>query len=451
MAAGTERQAAGEASPLLEALEKQLSSGRSRLHMPGHKGCLPFPLAEAARYDFTELPGTDSLYEAGECLLALERRYAALYGAADSFLSAGGSTLCIQTMLALLGPDAVLCCDRNIHTSAMNAMGLLGQRPFFLGLQRDESGLPLPPAPQAIEEMLSRHPKAKAVYITSPNYYGYLADIRGIAAAAHAHGALLLVDNAHGAHLPFVEGVLHPMAAGADICCDSLHKMLPALTGAALLHLSGNAPFSRERVKTCMSWFGSTSPSYLTLLSADLLSAQLLGELPARLVKTQRRLFRLCHFPVLRPPCQGRTTDPLRLVIPSYGEEKKLRARFYQERIEPELCDKLAAVLLFGADSEEETFARAAAVLKGLPDCRALPRADRLPELGEPEMGCTPREAMLAESELVAAEDALGRIAASSVQRCPPGAPLVLCGERIMRETILLLKSYGVLALNVIK
>ena len=275
MAAGTERAGQGEgaASPLLEALHRQLSLGHSRLHMPGHKGVLPFPLGEAARYDLTELPGTDSLYEAGGCLQALELRYASLYGAKDSFLSAGGSTLCIQTMLALLGPDASLCCDRNIHTSAMNAMGLLGQRPFFLGLRRDRDGLPLPPSPGEVAEMLRRHPQVKAVYLTSPNYYGYLADIRGIAAA----------------------------------------------------------------------------------------------------------------------------------------------------------------------------------VLEVLPPCPALPGGDRLPELGEPEMGCIPREAMLAESERIAVKDAQGRIAAANVQRCPPGVPLVLCGERISEETILLLKSYGVLALNVIK
>ncbi|MCI8443390.1 MAG: amino acid decarboxylase [Provencibacterium sp.] len=452
MAAGTERsgQREGADSPLLAALERQLSLGRSRLHMPGHKGHLPFPLSEAARYDFTELPDTDSLYEAEGCLLSLERRYASLYGAADSFLSAGGSTLCIQTMLALLGPDAALCCDRNLHTSAMNAMGLLGQRPFFLGMRRDESGLPLPPAPQDVGRMLTRHPEIRAVYLTSPNYYGYLADIRGIAEAAHAHGALLLVDNAHGAHLPFVEGVSHPLAVGADICCDSLHKLLPALTGAALLHLSGNAPFSRERVKTCMSWFGSTSPSYLILLSVDLLSAELASGLPVRLKRAQRRAAQLRRDFLLPHPPEGES-DPLRLVIPSCGEAAALRRLLYREQIEPELCDKLAAVLLFGADSEEEDFLRAEAALRHLPACPALPERDGLPDLGEPEMGCTPREAMLAESEPVAAEEALGRVAASSVQRCPPGAPLVLCGERISRETILLLKNYGVLALNVIK
>ncbi|MCI8623319.1 MAG: amino acid decarboxylase [Provencibacterium sp.] len=447
MAAGAEGSGrAGAASPLLSALEGRLAAGRSRLHMPGHKGRLSPPLKDAARYDFTELPDTDSLYEASGCLRELEGRYAALYGAADSFLSAGGSTLCIQTMLALLGPDAVLCCDRNLHASAMNALGLLGQRPVFLGARRDENGLPLPPDAGSIDRLLTRHPEAKAVYLTSPNYYGYLADIRGIAAAAHAHSALLLVDNAHGAHLPFVEGVSHPMAEGADLCCDSLHKMLPALTGAAVLHLSPRAPFSRERVKTCMSWFGSTSPSYLILLSADLLLSGLEGELPARLREVQRRVSSL--------PGDRRTglSDPLRLALPTQGRAERMRACLYRQGIEPELCDALAAVLLFGAGTSEEDFARVESLWEALPPFLPPSAGAMLPLLPEePAMGCLPREAMLAESERIPVSEALGRIVSANVQRCPPGVPLALCGERIGPETIFLLESYGVSALNVLK
>lgn len=490
MAAGTER------TPLLAALEGQIAAGRSRLHMPGHKGRLPFPLAEAAPYDLTELPDTDSLYEASGCLLELERRYAALYEAGDSFLSAGGSTLCIQTMLALLGPGAAICCDRTLHTSAMNAIGLLGQRPFFMGLLRDPHGLPLPPSPQQVSRLLDRHPEVKAVYITSPNYYGYLADIPALAAVAHARGALLLIDNAHGAHLPFLQGVCHPMAAGADLCCDSLHKMLPALTGAAVLHMAPGVPFSRGQVKRCMSWFGSTSPSYLILLSCDLLCGQLADRLPGRLLQVQAQVRALCApgpdsyggaagstgvagdagtagdagvawgtgfareagttgslgGPDCPPQPAGLSArDPLRLALPTHGQAQQMRQLLYQNAIEPELCDALAAVLLFGAGSQLEDFARARRLICSLPPLQPLPEGWRLPLPEEPEMGCLPREAMLAPCELLPVERALGRIAAANVQRCPPGVPLALCGERIGRETILLLKNYGVSALNVIK
>ena len=463
MAAGTER------TPLLAALEGQLAPGRSRLHMPGHKGRLPFPLAGAAPFDLTELPDTDSLYEDSGCLRELERRYATLYRAGDSFLSAGGSTLCIQTMLALMGPGAAICCDRSLHTSAMNAIGLLGQRPFFLGLMRDPHGLPLPPSPQQVSRMLDRHPEVKAVYITSPNYYGYLADIPALAAAAHARGVLLLVDNAHGAHLPFVEGVSHPMAAGADLCCDSLHKMLPALTGAAVLHKAPGVPFPREEVKRCMSWFGSTSPSYLILLSCDLLCGQLADELPAKLLQVQAQVRALrapgpdSHEGAVGvacslggQPCPPRLAglpvrDPLRLTLPTHGQAQPMRGLLYQNAIEPELCDALAAVLLFGAGSQPDDFARVRQLIGGLPPLPPLPEGWRLPLPEEPELSCLPREAMLSPCELLPVDETLGRIAAANVQRCPPGAPLALCGERIGRETILLLKNYGVSALNVIK
>jgi arginine/lysine/ornithine decarboxylase len=119
---------------------------------------------------------------------------------------------------------------------------------------------------RAVKTALGEHPDCRAVFLTSPDYFGALCDIWAIAKICREKNAALLVDNAHGAHLGLFSG-LHPMALGADACCDSLHKTLPALTGAALLHLRDEkkAPLARRR----MPLFGSTSPSYLIQLSAD--------------------------------------------------------------------------------------------------------------------------------------------------------------------------------------
>ena len=92
------------------------------------------------------------------------------------------------------------------------------------------------------EALMSAADLPTAVYLTSPDYLGKISDIKGIAEVCHSLGVLLLVDNAHGAYLKFLEPSRHPIDLGADAACDSAHKTLPALTGGAYLHISKNAP-----------------------------------------------------------------------------------------------------------------------------------------------------------------------------------------------------------------
>ena len=261
--------------PLLDALEKQIGAGRARFHMPGHKGILPPPLCEAPAYDFTELPLTGSLFEGIGPMAETERAFSAFYNSGASLLSAGGSTLCIQAMLALgASPGGKIAAGRNCHAAAVNAMALLGLEPVWL-YPDEPSGTALPGrvSPALVGRALRENPDLQAVYLTSPDYFGVLCDVEAIAEICHRRRVPLLVDNAHGAHLAFFG--LHPMALGADLCCDSLHKTLPALTGAALLHLRDGARAEEARAR--MALFGSTSPSYLILLSVDLLAARPAG------------------------------------------------------------------------------------------------------------------------------------------------------------------------------
>lgn len=441
-------------TPLIKALGEQMATGRSRFHMPGHKGVLPPPLRGCAPYDFTEVPLTDSLYEADGPLLELERRFSRLYGTAHSLLSAGGSTLCIQTMLALAAAGGELLCERGVHTSAVSAMGLLGIGPHWLYPPRARYGIPLPVTPAQVEAGLCAHPQVQAVYITSPTYYGFLADIAGIAEVCHRHQKPLLVDGAHGAHLPFLGQALHPIAQGADLCCDSLHKMLPALTGAALLHLQEERFLPQAKVR--MSWFGSTSPSYLILLSMDLLCGQLEGDLPARLQAAAGRLADLMQTGAARgvPLIGGEGCDPLRLTLPlrplGMTAEEMLEL-LYAQKIEPELCSPLGAVLLAGADTAKEDWQRLQGLLGALPAGEDGKAGEASPVLHAPPRRLSIREAMLGESEALPPECAAGRVAAAMVTPCPPGIPVIMPGEILDGETIFLLKSYGITSVNVVK
>lgn len=61
-----------------------------------------------------------------------------------------------------------------------------------------------------------------------------------LAAVCHKHNVPLIVDEAHGAHLPF-HAAFPPsaMQQGADVAIQSTHKMLSSLTQTAMLHVQG--------------------------------------------------------------------------------------------------------------------------------------------------------------------------------------------------------------------
>lgn len=139
--------------------------------------------------------------------------------------------------------------------------------------------------------MLKQYPQAKAVWVTTPDYLGGMADVKGLARVCHQRGVKLLVDNAHGAYLLYTHR--HPMQLGADLCCDSPHKTLPVLTGGAWLHLSHQVPYTADQARQAMKLFGSTSPSYLILLSLEDCNGYLAGsgkEEFARLFQTVRAM-----------------------------------------------------------------------------------------------------------------------------------------------------------------
>lgn len=193
-------------TPLHDAVRDYIEKDMSRFHMPGHKGAGTDEFAALLPWDITEVEGADSLYHAEGPLLALEEQFARLYGTRRTLLCAGGATLCIQTMLALAcGTGAAVVMGRNLHRAAINAAALLDLTPVWVYPERDAGEwFTGRYSPAAVAAALDEAPAAKAVYLTSPDYFGVLSDLSGIAEVCRAHGVPLLVDNAHGAHLKFL-------------------------------------------------------------------------------------------------------------------------------------------------------------------------------------------------------------------------------------------------------
>ena len=427
-------------TPLKTAVNEYINKGFSRFHMPGHKGAECFP--DYYKYDITEVEGADSLFEASGAIREAEERFAAIYGAGASLLSAGGSTLCIQGMLAtfLSTGDTVIMC-RNCHASAVNAAALLDLNVFWVN-------------PRSNAELLSaleHHPEAKAVYVTSPDYFGVLTDIAACSKIAHEHGAVLIVDNAHGAHLHFFPTEMHPIALGADVCADSLHKSLPVCTGGALLHLREKGLYNAAKAK--MRLFGSTSPSYLIMLSADSCIEYLETRARADFAVLGGKVANLRYHSFehgLAP--KTRNVEPARLTlsVTSTGlSTEEFGAALREHGIEPEYVNSEWAVLMASPFNTERDFERAAKFIDDTVGNGCSAFEERLADM--PQRAMSVREATFAESERIKTAEALGKTAASLVLPCPPCIALAAPGEIISEELQSLLLKYGIEEIGVVK
>lgn len=440
-------------TPIADFVERYAASGTARLHMPGHKG-KSFLGCEAL--DITEIAGADALYEAEGIIAESEANAAALFGSGRTLYATEGSSQCIRAMLYLAltnrpdGAAPVIVAARNVHKAFVYAAALLDFEIIWLwpeGGSASICGCPVSSA--TLEETLAglTAPPA-AVYLTSPDYLGGMADIAALAEVCHRHGTVLAVDNAHGAYLHFLNHACHPLDLGADICCDSAHKTLPVLTGGAYLQIGENAPVGfREHAKAAMALFGSTSPSYLTLASLDLCNRYLAEGYSVRLAETVIRLDGL-RTRLTAADWQVEPTDPLRLTLRAPESGTALAERLRQGGVACEYADHEYLVLMATPENPPADLERITAVLgeNHIPYRQpiALPVA-----AGERILSV--RQALFASHEAIPAEQALGRICGAPTVSCPPAIPIAVSGERIGPEALTLFRHYGVKMVDVLK
>lgn len=434
-------------TPICDFILRYTESKAVRMHMPGHKG---IPLLGPEALDITEIAGADSLYEADGIIAESERRSAALFGTKMTLYSTEGSSQCIRGMLALIRlymlkmqRKGYILAARNAHKTFVTAAGLLDLDIRFLSPTENASLLYAPIDLDALETVLQADPPI-ALYITSPDYLGNIAPIEALSALCRRYGVLLAVDNAHGAYLKFLSPSRHPMDLGADLCCDSAHKTLPALTGAAYLHLSHRLPSDLlAEAKETMATFGSTSPSYLILQSLDLLTEILKKDFSEGL----SAFLNTAEVFKSRVATHGFALmgdEPLKLtVLPkSFGYTgNDLAAHLRENGIECEFSDEDSLVLMLSPYIDASALEKTADVLCALP--RLAPIDARPPRPHIPRRAVSVREAMLAPSESLPIKQCLGRTLSSLSVSCPPAVPAIVCGEVIDEEVIKILQYYG--------
>jgi lysine decarboxylase len=460
-------------APYFDALAEYARRSPARLHVPGHKGGpgADPELCEAIGQRAFEMDIPSLTYGidiGGDGPTPFERAQelaAEAWGARRAwFLINGASQGNLVAGLALAQAGDRIVVQRNAHSSTIDALILSGMTPTFVAPELDpELQIAHCITPEALDAALRATPGAAGATVVSPTYFGAVADVRGLAEVAHAHGVPLVVDEAWGAHMAFHERLpAHALSCGADLVVSSTHKVVGSLTQSAMLHLGvdAEARLDEHVVDRAVTLVESTSPSSLLSGSLDAQrryaawhGRELLEETMRAMELTREAVREIEGLDVLDERFVGRPGvfdyDPLRLAIDVRGLEitgYELATLLREHAdVNLELAGENVIVAVFGmgeraADPARRLVAALRDVVAELAARDGSARSDAAgafappPPWGELVMG--PRDAFFAPQEVVPVEQAVGRIATESLAAYPPGIPNVLPGERLTAETL---------------
>lgn len=469
-------------SDIIRKLQQLNESDEYPLHMPGHKrnvGC-GF-LDDLYGIDITEIIGYDNLYEADGMLKDAMERAARVYGAEETFFLVNGSTVGILsaiTGVAKRGERILVA--RNCHKAVFHAIELRDLQavylhPKYLSDWDIAGGID----PQEVEAKLLQYPDIKAIVITSPTYEGIVSDVEAITKLAHANNIPLIVDEAHGAHLPFDERFpKSALRCDTDVVIQSMHKTLPSFTQTALIHMKKGYA-DTARIKEYIGYYQTSSPSYLFMAGMD--------ECIATLEKEGSHLWEaffemredfLQKMAILQNIRIFQDNDPCKLVISVKGtdlsgnELQKILLEKYH--IQLEMAAETYVLGIITMCDTKEGFDRLAKALLEIDksivklmtevshDGLAFVKEDQTilhlnvqnsdssdgwnPLFGwekcDEDIVYSLAEVKEKDTKEVLIEKAKGSVCAGYVNLYPPGIPLLLPGERITKEHITLINRY---------
>ena len=448
-----------ERAPIYEALEEFKKMRVVPFDVPGHKRGRGNPeltrlLGEACvSMDVNSMKPLDNLCHPVSVIREAEELAAQAFGAAHAFLMVGGTTSAVQSMIlsvAKRGDEIIL--PRNVHRSVMGAMVLCGAIPVYVNPECDDRlGIPLGMSVAAVKKAIEEHPRAKAILVNNPTYYGICSDIRSIVKLAHEKGMLCLADEAHGTHFYFGEGLpVSAMAAGADMVAVSMHKSGGSLTQSSLL-LTGPA-VSAGYVRQIINLTQTTSGSYLLLSSLDISRRNLAlrgKEAFARVVELANYARKEInaiggYYAYSRELINGDSIydfDVTKLSVNTLDvglagiEVYDLLRDEYDIQIEFGDLGNILAYLSIGDRPREIE-----RLVSALSEVRRRFGRDKSglmkQEYIDPEVAVSPQDAFYSEKESLPIRETAGRVCSEFVMCYPPGIPILAPGERITKEIL---------------
>ncbi|ADH99120.1 aminotransferase class I/II-fold pyridoxal phosphate-dependent enzyme [Salisediminibacterium selenitireducens] len=458
----TERQTK---TPLFHGVKEHAEKEVNQFHIPGHKrgqGMDPefadFIGYNALSIDQINIAPLDDLHHPHGIIDEAQKLAAEAFGADHTFFSVQGTSGAIMTMImTVCHPGDKIIVPRNVHKSIMSAIVFSGAKPIFIHPELDdELGISHGITVHSVERALRAHPDTKGLLVINPTYFGVSANLAEIVRISHLYDVPVMVDEAHGVHIHFSDDMPDSaMQAGADMAATSVHKLGGSLTQSSVLNIQGSR-IKPERVQTIISMLTTTSTSYILLASLDTARRYLAisGE------EELRSIIKLSHDARKRlneiegVHCPGAEIidhrarfdiDPSKLII----SVKDLNVNGYEAEIwlrehanlEVELSDlyNILCIITLGDNTDTvDTLVKAIRDMaeffqQSQSNTRQLHQV-QIPNI--PTLSLSPREAFYAETEVVALENAAGRISAEFIMIYPPGIPIFIPGEIIEEDNI---------------
>lgn len=268
-------------TPILDTLKSYLKKIKIRLHVPFHNGIAnnSFLPQEIYNLDISEITGFD-LEGSKNPIYQSEKITAKLFGVSHSFyLTNGASQGILASLLSLsvLGKNVIVA--RNVHKSVINGLILSGLNPIWVDVDfNSDWGIFSAINISRIKKAIEKNKNIAGGIITSPTYEGVISGVKEISKLCHLNNIPLIVDEAHGGHFDFCDGLTSSVNLGADLVIQSWHKSLGSLTQTGVLHLVNKRFFDYKDIKRNLDLVSSTSPSFLLLISLELTRKYLLED-----------------------------------------------------------------------------------------------------------------------------------------------------------------------------
>lgn len=452
----TERQ---KSAPLYEALEDFRRRRVVPFDVPGHKRGRGNPeLAQllgerCVGLDVNSMKPLDNLCNPVSVIKEAEELAAEAFGSSHAFFMVSGTTSAVQSMvLTACKAGEKIILPRNVHKSVINALILCGGVPVYVKpAVHPEIGIALAMETAEVERAIRENPDAKAILVNNPTYYGICSDLKAITKLAHDHSMLMLVDEAHGTHLYFGEGLpCSAMEAGADMAAVSMHKSGGSLTQSSLLLLGENMDCGL--VRNIINLTQTTSASYLLLSSLDISRRNLAlrgRESFAKVVKMAKyardEINSIGGFYAYGTELIDNLTvsdfDVTKLLVYTQGigltgiEVYDLLRDEYDIQIEFGDIGNILAYISIGDRLQDIE-----RLVGALEDIKRLyskdPSGLYLGDYVQPEVVYSPQKSFYAENESLPLEQTEGRIAGEFVMCYPPGIPIIAPGERVTADII---------------
>ena len=437
---------------IVDKLEQLRDEDIISFHVPGHKMGKIFDklgynniLEKIYTLDTTEIEGTDNLHNAKEVIKQSQERAARVFNSDKTIYLVNGSTCGIQAaIMSTCPPKSKIIVNRDCHQSVINSCILGDITPVYIDSEicRETNILKGVNYSKA-KEIIDNNLDAKAIILTYPTYYGETYNLQDICNYAHDKDMIVIVDEAHGAHLELSDRL--PKSAinlGADIVIQSTHKTLPSFTQSSMVHIKGNR-VDYNKLLSILRIIESSSPSYLFMSSLELAvdiyekhGKELMESLLNNIDKFKDKFKSNHDVYIYNEMDKTKIFISLKNIgMTGYELDEILRSEY---KMQCELSNHYGVLLICTIGNEEEDFICLETALKDIlnkyKNKGSIEDTDY--PVSIPKMKLTPREAFYKEKKRVKLKDSIGKISGEYIIPYPPGISLISPGEIISEEII---------------